>query len=72
MEDLERKVSISMGREVEVFSYVDDIHIKVYSRTHGEVEEHGGWVERVDEVMGEVSREWRMPTVPDKHERLVV
>ena len=72
MEDLERKVSISMGREVEVFSYVDDIHIGVYGKSPGEEEEHGGWIERVDEVMGEVSQELGMPTASDKHERLVV
>ena len=72
MEDLEKKVSVSMGREVEVFSYVDDIHIGVYGSTHGKEEEHGGWVERVDEGMGEVSRECAMLTAPDKHERLVV
>ena len=57
MEDLERKVSVLMRREVEVFSYIDDIHIRVYGRAHGEEEEHGGCVGRVDEVMGEVSRE---------------
>ena len=72
MEDLERKVSISMGREVEVFSYVDDIHIGVYGKTSGEEEDQVGWVEKVNEVVGEVSNEWGMPTAPDKHERLVV
>lgn len=61
-----------MGRQVEVFSYVDDIHIEVYGRTHGEEEKHSGWVERVDEGMGEVFRECAMLTAPDKHERLVV
>ena len=39
MEDLERKVSISMGKEVEVLSYVDDIHIGVYGKASGEEEE---------------------------------
>ena len=72
MEDLERKASVSMGRDVEVFSYVDDIHIGVYGRSQCEEEEQGGWVERVNEVVGEVSREWGMPTAPDKHERLVI
>ena len=58
---------------MEVFSYVDDIHFGVYGKTSGEEEEdHGGWVERVNEVVGEVSKEWGMPTAPDKHERLVV
>ena len=55
-----------------MFSYVDDIHIGVYGKSHGEEEEYGGWIERVDEVMGEVSQEWGMPTASDKHERLVV
>ena len=71
MEDLEKKVSISMGREVEVFSYVDDIHIGVYGKPHRDEEEHGGWVERVDKVMAEVFEEWGMPTASDKYERLV-
>ena len=57
MEDLKRKVTVSVGRDVEVFSYVDDIHVGVYGRSRGEEEEHGGWVERVDEVVGEVSKE---------------
>ena len=72
MQDLERKVSVSLGRDVEVFSYVDDIHIGVYGRSQREEVEQGTWVERVDEVVGEVSKEWGMPTVPDKHERLVI
>ena len=72
MEDLEIKVSISLGREVELFSYVDDIHVGVYGRSQEGVEEQGGWVERVDEVVGEVSEEWGMPTALDKHERLVI
>ena len=33
MKDLERKASVSIGRDVEVFSYVDDIHIGVYGRS---------------------------------------
>ena len=72
MEDLERKVLISMGREVEVFSYVDDIHIGVYGKSRGEEEEHGGWMGRMDEVMREVSKEWGMPMAPDKYEKLVM
>ena len=72
MEDLERKASVSQGRDVEVFSYVDNIHIGVYYRSLREEEEQGRWVVRVDEVMGEVSKEWGMPTAPDKHERLVI
>ena len=72
MEDLERKVSILMWKELEVFSYVNDIHIGVYGKTHEEEEEHGGWVEKVDEVLGEMSKECGMPIAPDKHERLVV
>ena len=72
MEDLERKVSISMGRGVEVFSYVDDIHLGVYGKNSGEEQDQGGWVEKVNEVVGEVSNEWGMPMAPDKHERLVV
>ena len=72
MEDLERKVSISLGRDVEVFSYVDEIYVGGYGKSREEEEEQLGWVQRVDEVVGEVFREWRMPTAPDKHERLVV
>ena len=42
MEDRERKVSISLGRDVEVFSYVDNIHVGVYGRSQGGLEEQGG------------------------------
>ena len=56
----------------EVFRYVDDIRIGVYLKVHRREEEHGGWIELVDKVVGEVSREGRMPTAPDKHERLVL
>ena len=72
MEDLQRKVTLSMGRDVGMFSYIDDIHIGVYGRTECEEKEQGGWVERVDEVVGEVSKEWGMPTAPDTDERLVM
>ena len=72
MEDLERKVSVSLGRDMEVFSYIDDIYVGVYGRSLQKGEQHGGWVERVDEVVVEVSKEWRMPTTQDTHERLVI
>ena len=72
MEDLERKALVSMGRDVEVFSYVDDIHVGVYARSQKVVEEQVGWVEMVDEVIGEVFKKWGMPTALDKHESQVI
>ena len=42
MKDLERIVSISLGRDVEVFSNVDKIHVGVYGKSREEEEEKGG------------------------------
>ena len=39
IEDLERKVSLSLGRDLEVFLYVDDIYVEGYGKPHEEEEE---------------------------------
>ena len=57
MEDLESKVSISLGKDIEVLLYVDDIYVGVFGKSREDKEQNGGWVQRVHEVMWEVPRE---------------
>ena len=81
LEEMERCVREEVGVEIEVPSYVDDIHLGIYdthrrgARIHDSQAEAEGVQElltRADKVVKEVAVERGLPLEPEKEEKLVL
>ena len=81
LEEMERQVREEVGVEIELPSYVDDIHLGIYD-THRRVARiHDAQVDgegvrellaRADRVVKEVAAERGLPLEPEKEEKLVL
>ena len=81
LEEIERRVREEVGVEIELPSYVDDIHLWIYdvgrrgARAHDAQEEGEGVREllaRADRVIKEVAEERGLPLEGEKEEKLVL
>ena len=81
LEEMERRVREEVGVEIELPSYVDDIHLGIYDTHkrgarihHAQVDGEGvrELLTRADKVVKEVAAERGLPLEPEKEEKLVL
>ena len=81
LEEMERRVREEVGVEIELPSYVDDIHLGIYdtyrrgARIHDAQADGEGVRElltRAEKVVKEVATERGLPLEPEKEEKLIL
>ena len=74
LEEMEREVKEYTVAEVELPSYLDDIHAKlcIWDEAEAKVVDMEKLLDEVDRIVNRVARKWKLPLEESKHERLVL